>query len=169
MRRELSHTRRDDNSRNSFATATATTATAERGYIDDSDSEGSDDGDDDDDDDDEEVEISLNNHHNLQSINSFHSKSTSEGFAKLSIEPRSSHKKSKLIDKFNLKAAKSTVKAATNSVGEVLNRHFASSSAVRDFNEAMPVVVLPSNFIPQKGHVIKSDPSRRLNGDGDDL
>jgi len=55
-----------------------------------------------------------------------------------------------------------TATAATRSVTEVLNRHFASSSAVRDFNEAMPVVVLPSNFKPAKGVVIDSDPSERL-------
>lgn len=58
--------------------------------------------------------------------------------------------------------AVSGAKAASRSVTEVLNRHFASSSAVRDFNEAMPVVVLPSNFKPAKGVVIDSDPNERL-------
>lgn len=54
-----------------------------------------------------------------------------------------------------------TATAASRTVTEVLNRHFASSSAVRDFNEAMPVV-LPSNFKPSKGIVIDSDPNERL-------
>ena len=34
-----------------------------------------------------------------------------------------------------------TVSAAWFSVTEVVNRHFASSTAVRDFNETMPIVL----------------------------
>ena len=50
----------------------------------------------------------------------------------------------------------------------VLNRHFATNTAIRDFNEAMPGVVgarvvLPSNFKPaDKGISIHSDPKNRI-------
>lgn len=43
----------------------------------------------------------------------------------------------------------------------LLDRHFAAGSAIRDFNETMPVV-LPSNFEAKKGLVIRSDPEARL-------
>jgi hypothetical protein len=33
---------------------------------------------------------------------------------------------------------------------------------IRDFNESMPVVVLPSNFEVRKGVLIDSDPKNRL-------
>jgi uncharacterized membrane protein YgcG len=44
----------------------------------------------------------------------------------------------------------------------LLDKHFAASSAIRDFNEIMPVVVLPSAFHMQSGRVVQSDPSSRL-------
>ena len=59
--------------------------------------------------------------------------------------------------------ASHTIAATSTVVGGVINRHFAADSAVRDFNETMPVVVLPSNFKPTKGVVISSDPNKRLN------
>jgi hypothetical protein len=43
----------------------------------------------------------------------------------------------------------------------LFDRHFASSAAVRDFNEAMPVVI-PSSFKPTKGTVVISRPEDRL-------
>jgi hypothetical protein len=43
-----------------------------------------------------------------------------------------------------------------------INRHFAGSAAVRDFNESMPVFVLPSNFKPERGLVRASRPSDRV-------
>jgi hypothetical protein len=56
-------------------------------------------------------------------------------------------------------------KTAINSInppGGILNRHFAGSAAVRDFNESMPVFVLPSNFKPERGQVRASRPSDRV-------
>ena len=44
----------------------------------------------------------------------------------------------------------------------LLQRHFAAESAVRDFNEAMPVLSLPSRFQPARGRVVRSDPEERL-------
>lgn len=44
----------------------------------------------------------------------------------------------------------------------ILEKHFATSSAIRDFNESMPVLVLPSNFAAKKGEVVLSDPQSRL-------
>ena len=49
-------------------------------------------------------------------------------------------------------------------VFSMLDRNFASSTAVRDFNESMPVIVLPSNFTPEKGRVALSRPSDRVSG-----
>jgi hypothetical protein len=78
------------------------------------------------------------------------------GVAQFSIEFKRS------VNSSRWRRAGSTVSAASSSVGEVINRHFASSSAVRDFNETMPVVVLPSNFAPTRGIVLHSDPNIRL-------
>jgi len=44
----------------------------------------------------------------------------------------------------------------------ILDRHFAHSDAVRDFNEAMPVLVLPSGFSPRQGTLISSNPKDRV-------
>jgi hypothetical protein len=44
---------------------------------------------------------------------------------------------------------------------EMLDRNFASNSAVRDFNESMPIIV-PSNFSPENGTVAVSRPSDRV-------
>ena len=44
----------------------------------------------------------------------------------------------------------------------LLNKNFASRTAVRDFNENVPVVVLNSNFVPTKGVTVYSDPRDRL-------
>ncbi len=44
----------------------------------------------------------------------------------------------------------------------LLDRHFAANAAIRDFNETMPVVVLPTKFEPKKGLVIRSDPASRV-------
>ena len=49
----------------------------------------------------------------------------------------------------------------TNS-NTLLNKNFASKTAVRDFNDTVPVVVLNSNFIPKKGATVYSDPRDRL-------
>lgn len=50
---------------------------------------------------------------------------------------------------------------AQSRINKLLDAHFAASSAIRDFNESMPVV-LPSNFQPKSGVVIRSDPEARL-------
>jgi hypothetical protein len=42
------------------------------------------------------------------------------------------------------------------------DRNFATSSAIRDFNESMPMIVLPSNFEPRRGQVVISNPSERV-------
>ena len=57
-----------------------------------------------------------------------------------------------------------TQSAATSSsrAGELLNKHFAANSAIRDFNETMPVLVLPSGFQMHAGMVVNSDPEARL-------
>lgn len=44
----------------------------------------------------------------------------------------------------------------------VLESHFAASSAIRDFNETMPVVVLPTQFTASRGTVVLSNPADRL-------
>lgn len=49
-------------------------------------------------------------------------------------------------------------------LAETLDRHFAASSAVRDFNESMPVLHLPTGFTAQTGSVLRSDPAARLLG-----
>lgn len=46
--------------------------------------------------------------------------------------------------------------------GSLLDKHFATKTAIRDFNEAMPVMVLPSAFVAKKGVVVRSDPAQRL-------
>jgi Organic solute transporter Ostalpha len=43
-----------------------------------------------------------------------------------------------------------------------IDKHFAGSAAVRDFNEAMPMVVLPSGFQPGPAQVVVSRPADRL-------
>lgn len=50
----------------------------------------------------------------------------------------------------------------SNTMLGILDRNFASNAAVRDFNESMPVIVLPSNFTPEKGRVALSRPSDRV-------
>jgi hypothetical protein len=50
---------------------------------------------------------------------------------------------------------------ATSSIS-LFDRHFAAGTAIRDFNESMPVVVLPSTFQVKKGKVIQSDPATRI-------
>ena len=44
----------------------------------------------------------------------------------------------------------------------MLDKHFATSAAIRDFNETMPVLVLPSGFEMHRGRVVHSDPASRL-------
>lgn len=44
----------------------------------------------------------------------------------------------------------------------LFDRHFAANAAIRDFNETMPVVVLPTQFQPKKGLVVRSDPASRV-------
>lgn len=51
---------------------------------------------------------------------------------------------------------------STNNSTNILNSNFASSGAIRDFNKAMPVIVLPSNFTPEKGMVMTSRPGDRV-------
>lgn len=46
--------------------------------------------------------------------------------------------------------------------GELLDKHFSASTAIRDFNQTMPVVVLPSGFEMHRGVVVNSDPETRL-------
>lgn len=49
-------------------------------------------------------------------------------------------------------------------LAQTLDRHFAASTAVRDFNESMPVLHLPTGFTAQTGSVQRSDPSSRVAG-----
>jgi hypothetical protein len=51
---------------------------------------------------------------------------------------------------------------ASSHAGELLNKHFAANAAIRDFNETMPVLVLPSGFEMSRGLVVNSDPEARL-------
>ena len=51
---------------------------------------------------------------------------------------------------------------STNVVIDMIDRHFSIHNMIRDFNESMPVVVLPSNFEVRKGILIDSDPKNRL-------
>lgn len=51
---------------------------------------------------------------------------------------------------------------APSTRGMSLDAHFATDSAIRDFNEAMPVLVLPTGFNAKQGKVVRSDPQRRL-------
>ena len=64
-----------------------------------------------------------------------------------------------------LSSASALASSATARVGDLMDRHFSTSSAVRDFNETMPVVVLPSSFVATRGVVVHSDPSERLKED----
>lgn len=48
-------------------------------------------------------------------------------------------------------------------LAQTLDRHFATSTAVRDFNESMPVLTLPTGFKPESGKVMRSDPASRVN------
>jgi hypothetical protein len=50
-----------------------------------------------------------------------------------------------------------------DNVGSVLSAHFAADSAIRDFNDSMPVVHIPTRFQVRKGTVIRSDPASRIN------
>jgi hypothetical protein len=45
---------------------------------------------------------------------------------------------------------------------DMIDKHFSIHNMIRDFNESMPVVVLPSNFEVRKGILIDSDPKNRL-------
>lgn len=50
-----------------------------------------------------------------------------------------------------------------SSLGSMMNRNFATGAAIRDLNETMPVVVLPTSFKPAaRGEVVHSDPSQRI-------
>jgi len=51
---------------------------------------------------------------------------------------------------------------STNVVMDMIDKHFSIHNMIRDFNESMPVVVLPSNFEVRKGLLIDSDPKNRL-------
>ena len=52
-------------------------------------------------------------------------------------------------------------------IRSIVNNQFSHDSAVRDFNQAMPMIVLPSGFQPQpRGVVIKSNPKARVGGKG---
>lgn len=65
----------------------------------------------------------------------------------------------RLVDSVN-----SVAKNAGSAALDILDRHFAGSTAVRDFNEAMPVIVLPTSFVPKRGAVVLSSPEDRLKG-----
>lgn len=55
-----------------------------------------------------------------------------------------------------------TSQQSVNIIMSIFDRNFASKAAVRDFNESMPVIVLPSSFVPEKGTVEVSRPSDRV-------
>ena len=55
-----------------------------------------------------------------------------------------------------------TSQHSVNTIMSIFDRNFASEAAVRDFNESMPVIVLPSSFVPGKGTVEVSRPSDRV-------
>lgn len=68
----------------------------------------------------------------------------------------------------SISSSRTTIQSAertdnqSNGMLSMLDRNFASNAAVRDFNESMPVIVLPSNFTPEKGRVALSRPSDRV-------
>jgi len=47
-------------------------------------------------------------------------------------------------------------------VQKLLSSHFAADSAIRDFNDSMPIIHIPTNFEVRKGSVILSNPASRL-------
>jgi hypothetical protein len=63
--------------------------------------------------------------------------------------------------RLNKQASNNSV-ASHSLAGNLLNHHFAADSAIRDFNETMPVVVLPTRFHVRQGVVMNSDPASRL-------
>jgi hypothetical protein len=56
--------------------------------------------------------------------------------------------------------------ASAGGSGVGVDTHFASDTALRDFNEAGFDIVLPSNFTAKRGTVIQSDPAQRLRDNG---
>ena len=66
------------------------------------------------------------------------------------------------VDLSSIPKSNSGSKGSKNILMGIIDRNFASGAAVRDFNESMPIIVLPSNFTPQKGHVTVSRPSDRI-------
>jgi len=51
---------------------------------------------------------------------------------------------------------------ASKQVQKLLSSHFAADSAIRDFNDSMPIIHIPTNFEVRKGSVILSNPASRL-------
>lgn len=45
---------------------------------------------------------------------------------------------------------------------KLLSSHFAADSAIRDFNDSMPIIHIPTNFEVRKGAVILSNPANRI-------
>lgn len=53
-------------------------------------------------------------------------------------------------------------KGSSSRVHSLLSSHFAADTAIRDFNDAMPVIHIPTHFEVRKGAVILSDPAARI-------
>jgi hypothetical protein len=49
-------------------------------------------------------------------------------------------------------------------LSRLMERQFASSSTVRDYNQSMPYLVIPSGFATKKGVTMHSDPGARVKG-----
>ena len=103
-------------------------------------------------------------HRQLQQQHLRHTNGDSARNLKLSTNSQlrmSTHSDSNPHQKSIIQSIGNNINAAWTSVIEVVNRNFASSTAVRDFNETMPVV-LPSGFVPTKGVTLESNPQQRM-------
>lgn len=77
------------------------------------------------------------------------------------------HRPSHLYHQRHIEAppiSSSNANQSGRSLAQTLDRHFATSTAVRDFNDSMPVLTLPTGFKPEIGRVLRSDPASRLQG-----
>lgn len=77
------------------------------------------------------------------------------------VETLSQHSSNTLAS--NETTTSNTRPRVTKVLANTLDRHFATNSAIRDFNEAMPVLTLPTGFTAHRGRVVRSDPASRLN------
>lgn len=79
-----------------------------------------------------------------------------------SSDASSSHRGISSADRRHEQRMSAQNTTSTSAAGRLLNQHFAADAAIRDFNETMPVLVLPSGFEMHRGLVVNSDPEARL-------